>query len=143
MRHVFEPTRFHTTIASHEPALSVADGDTIETWTIDAGGRDRTLEQVHPGGNPQTGPFYVEGASPGDTLEVTFDRLWPNREEGFSNGLVAPNTVDPDFVVRLPYDQREHDLWALDLERGTARIKEPPPGLEALELPFEIGRAHV
>jgi amidase len=138
VKHTFEPTHFHTSIGSHEPVLRVADGDTIETWCIDAGGRDRQLEHIHPGGNPQTGPFFVEGARPGDTLEVRFDRLWPNRDEGFSNGLVAPRTVDPDFAAGLPYEQREHDLWALDLDRGTARLKDPPPGLESLgELPFE------
>ena len=138
MNHRFEPTHFHTTIGPHEPVLSVGSGDTIETSCIDAGGRDRNLEHVHPGGNPQTGPFYVEGAQPGDTLEVTFDRLWPNREEGFSNGLAAAHTLDPWFAAQLPYEQGEHDFWALDLERGTARIKEPPAGLEGMgELPFE------
>jgi acetamidase/formamidase len=138
MRHVFDPTHFHATIGSHEPVISVAGGDTIKTWTIDAGGRDRNLEQVHPGGNPQTGPFHVEGAQPGDTLEVTFDRLWPNREEGFSHGLAAPHVLDPDFATRLPYDEGHHDLWDLDLERGTALIRNPPEGLENLgELPFE------
>jgi len=136
--HRFDPTHFHTTIGSHEPVLAVADGDTIETWTIDAGGRDRNLEQVHPGGNPQTGPFHVEGAKPGDTLEVTFDRLWPNRDEGFSHGLAAPHVLDPDFATRMPYDEGHHDLWDLDLERGTARIRKPPGGLEKLgDLPFE------
>lgn len=138
MKHTFHPEHFHTTIGSHEPVLSVADGDTIETWCVDAGGRDQRLEQIHPGGNPQTGPFFVEGARPGDTLEVRFDRLWPNRGEGFSLGLVAPHTVDPDFAAALPYTDGASDLWSLDLERGAARLKDPPPGLEGLgELPFE------
>jgi amidase len=138
MRHVFGPKHFHRTIGSHEPVLSVSDGDTIETWCVDAAGQDRTGERVTEPGNPQTGPFYVEGAEPGDTLEVRFDLLWPNRERGFSGGLVAPHTVDAWFATGLPYAERLSDTWILDLERGTARLESPPEGLERLgELPFE------
>ena len=136
--HRFEPTQFHSTIGWHEPVLSVADGDTIETWTVDAGGWDQHGKRIHEGGNGQTGPFYVEGAQPGDTLEVTFDRLWPNRTHGWSNGLIAANTVDPELASRLPYAEGHRDSWALDLERGTARLQEPAEGLESLaELPLE------
>ncbi len=139
MRHEFEPTTFHVTIGSHEPVLRVADGDTIATWCVDAGGYDRSFERITEGGNPQTGPFYVEGAKPGDTLEVRLDRLWPNRERGFTGTLVAPGVVDPWFASRLAYDSApEDDFWTLDLERGTARLESPPPGLESLpELPLE------
>jgi hypothetical protein len=66
----FHRIRYYTTIGSHEPVLRIVDGDTIITTTVDASGRDERGEQVTPGGNPQTGPFYVEGAQPGDTLEV-------------------------------------------------------------------------
>jgi amidase len=136
MRHVFEPTRFHTAIGSHEPVLTLADGDTVETWCVDAAGCDRAGEEITEPGNPQTGPFFVEGAQPGDTLEIRLDRLWPNRARGFSGGVVAPHVVDPAFVAALP--ARERDWWILDLERGTARLEQPPAGLEHLgELPFE------
>jgi amidase len=138
MRHVFEPTRFHTTIGAHEPVLTVVDGDTIETWCVDALGCDRHGEQVTERGNPQTGPFAVEGAEPGDTLEVRFDRLWPNRGRGVSRTLVAAHVLDPEFAVTLPYAEAGWDSWLLDLERGTARLESPPEGLEGLgELPFE------
>jgi amidase len=137
--HRFEPAEFHVTIGSHEPVLHVADGDTISTWCVDASGRDRSFERVTQGGNPQTGPFFVEGAEPGDTLVVRFDRLWPNRERGFSGPLVAPNTVDPELAARLPYGGGpDRDFWLLDLDRGTARLEDPPAGLESLPpLPLE------
>jgi amidase len=133
----FEPTHFHTTIGSHEPVLWVASGDTVHTWCVDAGGHDRSGEQIADGGNPQTGPFYVEGAAPGDTLAVRFDRIQPNRAQGFSGRVVAAHVVDPWFVSDLPLDD-EPDSWHLDLERGTAALEEPPPGLESLgELALE------
>ena len=139
MKHEFEPTHFHVTIGSHEPVLRIGDGDSVATWCVDSGGRDREGKQVTDGGNPQTGPFYVEGAAPGDTLSVRFERLWPNRELGVTGGLVAPNVVDPGFASELPRDtQDDADMWLLDLERGAARLESPPPGLERLaELPFE------
>jgi len=135
--HDFEPTHFHTTIGSHEPVLRVASGDVIRTWTVDSGGYDREGNDITDGGNPQTGPFYVEGAERGDTLRVGFDRIRPNRTRGVTGGVLAPNVVDPGFVPELgPRDSE--DWWTLDLERGTARLDDPPPGLESLgELPLE------
>jgi amidase len=139
VRHEFEPTHFHVTMGSHEPVLRIADGDTVATWCVDAGGGDRNGKRITEGGNPQTGPFYVEGAKPGDTLEVRLDRLRPNRERGFTGTVVAPNVVDPWFASTLPYGSApDDDFWTLDLERGTARLEDPPPGLGSLgELPLD------
>jgi acetamidase/formamidase len=138
LKHTFEPTEFHVTIGSHEPVLRIADGDSVATWCVDAGGYDPKGKQITDGGNPQTGPFYVEGAEPGDTLAVRLDRLWPNRPGGGTGGLVAPGTVDPWFAVHLPYtDTPDWYDWLIDLERGTAAPASPPPGLEKLELPLE------
>jgi amidase len=133
--HEFKPTHFHTTIGSHEPVLRVASGDTIRTWTVDSGGYDHNGDHLTDGGNPQTGPFYLEGAEPGDTLRVRFDSIRPNRVRGVSGAFVAPHIVDPHFVPKLGQDGE--DWWILDLEAGTAELENPPPGLESLgKLPF-------
>jgi acetamidase/formamidase len=132
-RHTFEPSRFHVTIGEHEPVLRVADGDSIATWTVDATGRDARDQQLSEGGNPQTGPFFVEGADAGDTLSVRFDRLRPNRTRGLTGEVVAENVVDPWFARELPERSAEDaDYWELDLERGTARLDSPIAGLESL-----------
>jgi amidase len=137
MIHEFEPTHFQLTIGSHEPVLRVASGDVIRTWTVDSGGYDRNGDDITDGGNPQTGPFYVEDAEPGDTLRVRFDRIRPNRTRGVTGGVLAPNVVDPGFVPELGSPGSE-DWWTIDLERGTARLDDPPPGLESLgELPLD------
>ena len=39
----------------------------MHTTTVDAGGTDEKGVKRVLGGNPETGPFYVEGAQPGDT----------------------------------------------------------------------------
>ena len=129
--HDFEPTRFHVTIGSHEPVLRIASGDTVRTWCVDSGGSDRNGEQITDGGNPQTGPFFVEGGEPGDTLAVRLDRIEPNRAIALTGQVVAANVVDPWFVPQLP-PREDVDWWVLDLERRTARLQSPPTGLEWL-----------
>ncbi len=52
------------------------------------------------GGNPQTGPFFVQGAEPGDTLVVHLLKLEPNRNTGYSGTLLAPYTADPFLPAR-------------------------------------------
>ncbi len=128
MVHHFEPTRYHTTMGSHEPALRVKDGDSIVTSTVDARGKDRSDTPVTSPGNPQTGPFHVEGAEPGDTLAVHLDRLTPNRPFGWTRPLVAPNVLDPDYVRETAGEIESRDdlcRWEVDLERRTITLVDP------------------
>src|SRR5215467_12624467 len=74
--HRFVPDHFYGTYsAAHPPALRIKPGDTVVTKTIDAAGVDWNGKQVAQGPNPQTGPFFVEGAEPGDVLVVTFVKI--------------------------------------------------------------------
>jgi amidase len=74
--HTFEPTEFHHFFSDAiAPALHVNPGDTVKTWSVDAGGTDPKGVRRTSGGNPLTGPFYVEGAIAGDTLVVHFNRI--------------------------------------------------------------------
>ena len=93
--------------------------------------------KVTPGGNPQTGPFYVEGAEPGDTLAVRFDRLQPNRTYGYTSPYLAPNVVDPEYVSELaPVGERGRAEWKLDLAEGTATLLKPETKLGAFVIPM-------
>lgn len=132
--HHFQPTHYHIAIGSHEPVLRIAPGDTVITTTVDAGGGDQTGTQVTPRGNPQTGPFYVEGAEPGDTLVVRLDKIAPNRATGWTATVLAENVVDPAFVRELP--ARESGTWQVDLATQTVTPPANVPGLGKLRLPF-------
>jgi amidase len=101
--HEFVPSHYFRTLGTHEPVLVIADGDTLMTTSVDAGGFDSSDEQVTEGGNPMTGPFFVDGAEPGDTLAVHIDRLTPNRSRGVSRRMLAPGSVDPAYVPNLPW----------------------------------------
>lgn len=137
--HHFHPHHYFNTIGSHPPVLHVADGDTIITTTVDAGGWDKEGVQSAVRGNPMTGPFYVEGAEPGDTLVVQLDSIRPNRHHGWSGRMVAPNCVDPDYVPELPWQpkgQRESAIWHVDADAGTATLAKPETKLGGLTLPI-------
>ena len=134
MEQQFTPKKYYTTLGSHEPSLRVARGDTIVTTIIDAFGRDASGDQVGPSGNPQTGPFYVEGADPGDTLVMRIDSIWPNREFGNTRPRIAQNVLDPQYTnisITSEFIQFEIDQGA-----KTARLQNGPSGLSELTVPL-------
>ena len=134
--HHFEPTVYHVAIGAHEPVLHIDSGDTVVTTTVDAGGVDAAGEQVTEGGNPQTGPFHINGAAPGDTLAVHFDRLVPNRKMGRTSTVIAPHVLDAQYVASdLPENGRGD--WEIDLDKWTATLVSPETSLGRLTLPLE------
>ncbi|MEJ7761434.1 MAG: acetamidase/formamidase family protein [Thermomicrobiales bacterium] len=133
--HTYRPDHYFTTMGGHPPVLHVAPGDTVVTTTVDAAGQDDQLWKAARTPNPQTGPFFIDGAEPGDTLVVEIERLRPNRDTGFTNASLAPNVVDPEFVRELP-DLPRFD-WTIDLDAWTATPVGPLLGLENLRLPLD------
>ena len=134
MEHEFTPTNYHRTLGPHEPVLHVAPGDSIVTSTVDARGYDHAREQVTPRGNPQTGPFFVDGAEPGDTLGKQLARIGANREHGWCATAVAENVVDPDYVRELP--ARDLAAWRVDRAAKTATLVEPKTNLGEFTIPI-------
>ena len=133
--HRFHPTRYFNVIGTAEPCLRVADGDTVVADTIDASGLDAREVAVCPGPNPMTGPFYVEGAEPGDTLAVRIDRLTPSRGTGWTYSPLALTVLEPAAILERPPKQRV--VWDINGNAGTVRLREPPPGLEEFTPPLQ------
>jgi amidase len=134
--HHFQPSVYYTAMGTYDPALRIGDGDTVVTSTVDARGQDRNNQVVTERGNPQTGPFYVEGAEPGDTLAVHFDVLRPNRRRGWTATVLAPNVVDPEYVRALPAESILGE-WDVDVAAGTATLLSPETSLGKLVLPLD------
>src|SRR4029453_5069701 len=125
--HVFEPTKFELYFtAAVPPVLHIAAGDTVKTWSVGADGVDPQGQRRPPGGNPQTGPFYVEGAMPGDTLVVRLNRLRTNRAWAVSGSTVVSNAVDPGYLASVKWDQSFNTRWTIDAATGVARLASPP-----------------
>src|SRR6266508_1120338 len=65
------PDRYYETFSAlHPPVARIRPGDTVFTKLLDSRGRDHTGKLILDGDNVLSGPFYVEGAEPGDTLVV-------------------------------------------------------------------------
>ncbi len=134
MLHEFSPDHYFTTLGPHEPVLTIQPGDSVATTTVDARGFDRQREQVTPRGNPQTGPFYVAGAEPGDTLVLQLDAITPNRTWGWCGSSIAPNVVDPGYVKQLP--EAPLAEWHVDVQAGLARLLSPASALKDFQIPL-------
>jgi acetamidase/formamidase len=132
--HRFVPTHFHNVLGTGDPVLQIADGDTVITTTLDAGGRDHANVERASRPNPMTGPFFVEGAEPDDALIVQIQRMTPTRSTGWTYSPLAPNVVDPEILPHLPKQERVD--WAIDPEAGTVRLVEPPTAVADLVLPL-------
>ncbi len=110
--------------------LHIFPGDTVRTWTVDAGGVDSKGVRRSLGGNPETGPFYIEGAFPGDTLVVKLNRLRLNRDSAVSGDRIEPSALSPGYIQSTKYDDKFDSNWVLDREKGIARLKQPSERLK-------------
>ncbi|HEY6147735.1 MAG TPA: hypothetical protein VIZ69_08545, partial [Thermoanaerobaculia bacterium] len=95
----FEPVEFHRVFsASIAPVLRIWPGDVVRTKTVDAAGVDAKGKSRVLGGNPQTGPFYVEGAMPGDVIAVHLRRVRLNRSTAISDDGLVERAITSDYA---------------------------------------------
>lgn len=137
---------YRNTFSHAHPVLGrVKPGETIVTKTLDASGRDDkgTVRAQPP--NPLTGPFYVEGAEPGDALVVRLTKVRMNRNWGWSNYRLGLYSLLPETIEGLyPNRYRPNEIiaertsvvpWDLDLERQTVRLREPASAVLRMTFP--------
>lgn len=135
--HRFAPKVFHNTFSSaHAPVLRIKPGDRVVTTTIDARGFDSQNNKVGEGPNPQTGPFYIEGAEPGDVLVVRFEKIEPNRATAWSSSLLAPYAADPAFLRFEGLQEQTTETWTIDKAKGVAWIESPKIRPRRIEVPL-------
>jgi len=134
----FEPTGFSRVFsASVPPVLRIWPGDTVRTRTVDAAGVDEKGQTRVLGGNPQTGPFYVEGAMPGDVIAVHVRRLRINRATAISDNGIVDRALTNDYAAEHKDDDQWKDVvWRLNAERGVATLEKPPARLKDLSVPL-------
>jgi acetamidase/formamidase len=111
------------------PAVRLGPGDVLETNTLDAFGDaiqkpGDTLALVK-GDNPLTGPIYIEGAEPGDTLAVELLSLEVNSNQGigaFAPGFGAISSTDYTPMLNAPIPERIY-FYPIDRASGTATFQ--------------------
>src|SRR6202140_2738364 len=108
----FEPKEFHNTFSgAHKPVLTIKPGDHVITSTIDSRGTDFAGVKRAEGPNPESGPFSIEGAEPGDTLGGRLLGLEPNPATGYSGMLLAPFAADPGFLPSEGLREKKTLTW--------------------------------
>ena len=139
-------TIYFTYCYSHPPAERIASGDTVITKTRDASNDAfrPTMKTIAEGNldlsrvNPQTGPFYVEGAEPGDTLKVHLDKVTPNRDWGWGGAIPYFGALAPEYKTMMvtPPVQDTLFIWQLDRSRNMAVLNMPKSKIGRVEVPI-------
>ena len=135
--HTFEPVQFHHFFSDAiEPVLHLNPGDSVKTWSVDAGGFDPKGVRRTAGGNPLTGPFYIEGALPGDTLAVHFRRIELNRDTAISSPLIVNGALTPNYVENRKKVENYKADWKFDRAGGFAMLQKPTAALKDYKVPL-------
>ncbi len=138
-----EPGQYAWTFGGVAPTHRITPGTLLRLWSEDAfSGRLTRADQRSSDVldineiNPQTGPFFVEGAEPGDTLALHIVDLTPARDWGvsttipFFGGLTA---TDRTALLHEPLPELTW-IYQLDRARGTV-LFEARRGELQIELP--------
>ena len=122
----YAPTReqYTYTFGGAAPVMRVNPGAVLRLWSDDAfGGALRSVDDLSSAKvdlrfvNPQTGPFYVEGAEPGDTLALHLVALEPARDWAASAAIpFFGGMTSTDRVVTLQ-DPLPDTTWIYELDR--------------------------
>ena len=150
--HEIQPEGYSDTFsADKKPILEIQSGDTVQTSTWDALGRDKSgvAHIPNPFGfpelsNPLLGPFYIQDSDYGDVLEVHLDKVRLNRNWGYTNYRLLTTIIIPGTIEGLYKDYYKMDAvwpgqanmipWDLDLQRGVAN----PRLLQSSGMKFDL-----
>ncbi len=142
--------------ATTPPVLTVDSGDTVLLHSFPAGGRDTlpkhlpipadyqaALEALPPGPGPHfiTGPVYVRGAQPGDTLQVDILDATVRMDWGFVAILPLLGTLPDEFTdYETIHPTVDHARGVATLPWGTDLPIEPFFGIIGVAPPKAWGR---
>lgn len=135
---------YRTFYNKHPVKQRIKPGEVVATKTLDSSGKDWESKEVTDGPNPLTGPFYVEGAEPGDAVVIRFHKVRLNRDWGYSGYRLGLFSMTPEYIEKTYPPVYKRDLvrkgyahyvpWDLDREKGMVRLREP--GSKAITMEF-------
>jgi amidase len=113
----------YTYAASYSPVARLKPGNILETNTADCFGNaikkpGDTLSMAK-GDNPLTGPFYIEGAEPGDTLAVKILDLQVDGNQGIgalAPGFGAINSTGYTPMINPPIPEK---IWFYPIDHAS------------------------
>jgi acetamidase/formamidase len=124
-----DPSEFAWTFGGVVPVRKVKPGDVLRVWTEDCyAGKVRSeadlVSQVceFPFLNPQTGPFYVDGAKPGDTLALHFVSIEPARDIGAATTVPFFGALTSDAYTATLQEALPEIVWLYELDRAARTV---------------------
>jgi acetamidase/formamidase len=118
------PEQYVWTFGGAPPLARIEPGTILEVFTEDCfAGRVRSDRDLvsevceFPFLNPQTGPFYVEGAEPGDTLAVHFVSIEPARDWGASTTVPLFGALTSTHLTATLQQPLPELVWIWELDR--------------------------
>ncbi|HEX7287232.1 MAG TPA: acetamidase/formamidase family protein [Candidatus Angelobacter sp.] len=113
----------YTFASSYAPVARLKSGNILETNTVDCFGNaikkpGDTLSMA-PGDNPLTGPFFIEGAEPGDTLAVKILDIQIDGKQGIgalAPGFGAINSTNYTPMLNEPIKEK---IWFYPIDRAS------------------------
>lgn len=134
--YILNPEIYHRNYSSLEnPVLNLVTGDTVKTSTVDASGTDKNSKKVTWGGNPLTGPFFIENAMPGDVIAVNIIAVKTNRSWAFSGRSIVENALETNYLTNKK-NERIDNAWLIDTERNFLKMENPSDGLKNYRIPL-------
>jgi acetamidase/formamidase len=115
-------------------------------WTFGGVPPVRLVSRVveFPFVNPQTGPFYVEGAEPGDTLAIHFVSIEPSRDWAASSTIPLFGSLTGTHVTALLQEPLDEVVWMYEVDRARRTVTfRARRGDLAVELPLDPMRGTV
>ena len=98
-------------------------------------GKDKNGTKRAKGGNPLTGPFYVENANAGDVLVIHFNKVTLNRSYAYTTEAFAsrsmPKSIASQYKKKVPLVR-----WKLDREAGFAMLDTSYEHLKNFKVPL-------
>ncbi len=132
------------TFGGAAPIRRIQPGTRIVSWTEDCydgavtkPGQLPSKVQLPGHDNPQTGPFFIEGAAAGDTLAIRIEKLEPARDYAISSsfpGFGALNGTDRTAILGADLPETVW-FYGVDKARGVARTRSQD-GKHSWEVPL-------
>jgi acetamidase/formamidase len=119
------PGDYAWTFGGVAPVARIRPGTVLEVYTEDAfAGRVRSTDDLvsevcdFPFLNPQTGPFHVEGAEPGDTVAVHFVSIEPARDWAVSTTVPLFGALTSTHLTATLQPPLPEVVWMWQLDRA-------------------------
>jgi len=127
----FTPTReqYAYTFGGVAPVMRIKPGTTLRLWSEDA--FNDTLKSTSDLAsdkvdlryvNPQTGPFYVEGAEPGDCLVLHMVDMTPARGYGVSSAIPFFGGLTSTDRTAMLQDALPDTTWVYEIDTATNTV---------------------